>query len=200
MLRIRFVLALLGVVLGFYSVRAQAVPGFKGTVNNYDVGMNDDSGCRNAPTATQRACSQWFHVQFVAFENGIVRATIRVTNDSMQGYCGRIRIVVRDRANPPGQVLLNVQSPRLCISGKGGDTNFHERSSMFDWSFKTSAAVSQTGADLFMEPIEYQGTGLDFFSLIRDGAAIVGDILVVAGPIFDASSNTDRNSSFHSLH
>jgi len=175
----RLVLVLLIVPMAGYVAKAQ-VPGFHGTLNNYDVGMNDEEKCRHPQPGTQRACSQWFHVQFRAFDDGTVKAPIRVTNDSLEGYCGRIRIVVRDRANPPGKVLLDVQSPRRCIDGKSPG---HEVSGTWDWSFKTDPVVGRNGADLFMEPVEYEGKGIDFGHIISIAIEVVGAVAKVAEAI-----------------
>jgi hypothetical protein len=99
-----------------------AVPGFNGTVNNYGVGMNDKPECRHPPAGQQPACSGWFRFRFQADNDGTVHAPFRISNDSINGYCGAVKFVVRDRANPPGNILgtfrraLTAQMGKVLIS------------------------------------------------------------------------------------
>jgi hypothetical protein len=161
------------------SSKAQ-VPGFQGRVNNYDVGMNPTDECQH-PSNGHPACSQWFHLQFQAFNDGTVHVPIRITNDSLEGYCGRIRIIVKDR--PGGNGLGTFVSAPYCIKGKGADTNYHERTAYVDWTFQTDPAVGQRGGDLggFGIDEEYENLGPDwgtFFppelgDLVQVGEAIV---------------------------
>jgi hypothetical protein len=152
-----------------------AVPGFQGTVNNYGVGMNPEEGCRHPPNG-KPACSQWFRFKFQADNDGTAHAPFTITNDSLQGYCGAVKFVVKDRPN--GVVLGTFVSPRYCIKGKGKDTDFHERRADVDWTFKTDPAVGQKGGDLYGVGVDYESTGINF--------DFVGDILKVAEAIITA--------------
>lgn len=181
--RVQLILALLVVILAGYSSKAQ-VPGFQGTVNNYGVGMNPEDECRHPETGKPQACSQWFRFRFQADNDGIVHAPFTITNDSLRGYCGRVKIVVRDRANTPGNVLLTVLSPRYCIQGKGSGTDYHERRADVDWTFKADSAVGRNGADLYMVPVEYQDIGLNWGDILPTAIDIVGAAVKVAEAVF----------------
>ena len=122
------------------------IPGFQGTLNNYDVGMNPIQECQHPPNGHQ-ACSQWFHFKFQADTNGRVHAPIRITNDTLNPYCGRVTFIVKD--HPGGTVLGQFVSPRVCIDAKGADTNWHERTGYADWDFQADPAVGQRGGDLY---------------------------------------------------
>ena len=187
MIRLRLVLVVLMVIAA--QVKAQ-VPGFHGTVNNYGVGMNLDDGCRH-PSNGQPACSQWARFRFQAFDDGTVNAPFTVSNDSLHGYCGVVRLVVRDRANPPGNILGTFDSPRFCIAGKD-PLNGHERRYDAGWTFKTDPTVGQNGADLYGVGIydQYEDTGIDFVSwleaikdagdVIKDGTEVIGFVAALA--------------------
>ena len=165
-----------------YESKAQVVPGFQGTVNNYGVGMNPDEGCRH-PSNGNPACSQWFRFRFQAFNDGTVKAPFTITNDSLEGYCGAVTFVVRDRANPPGRILGTFRSPRYCFEGKGADTNYHERRADEQWSFKTDAAVGQNGADLYGYPVDYEGQGINWDQLLPGEVVVkVAEAVITAAP------------------
>lgn len=98
-----------------------------------------------------------------------------------------MRITVRDRATPPGNVLLTVLSPRYCIKGKGGDTDYHERGADVDWTFKTDPSVGLHGHDLYMVPEEYEDIGLNpdiWGEIIKKGIEIVGTAVKVKEMVF----------------
>jgi len=177
MFRARLVMALLAVVLAGYSATAQesTTPGFQNTVNNYGVGMNPEDKCRHPPDG-KPACSQWFRFKFQAFTDGTVKAPFTITNDSANGYCGRVHIIARDRANPPGNVLLDVRSALYCIEGKGDDTNYHERREDVDWTFKTDPSVGLYGHDLYMVPEEYEDTGIDWTAVLERVPGAIGTL------------------------
>jgi hypothetical protein len=143
------------------------VSGFQGTVNNYDVGMNPTGDCQH-PSNEHPACSQWFHFKFQAFADGMVQAPIRITNDSLNGYCGRVKLIVKDHAG--GTVLRTFISGRYYIDSKGSDTEYHERTVSMDWTFKADPAVGQRGGDLYGVGMneEYQDLGLNSPKLFPD--------------------------------
>src|ERR1700674_571389 len=147
MTRTRLVVALFAMVLAGYRATALGVTsGFQNTVNNYAVGMNPENECRH-PSDGKPKCSQHFNFHFQANTDGTINAPFELTNDSARGFCGRVRIIARDRANPPGNVLLNVRSGLYCIKGKGPDTSFHERVGHVDWTFKADPQVGLNGHD-----------------------------------------------------
>ena len=183
-MRARFALVVLGLVLaGHLAItQAETTSGFQNTVNNYNVGMNPQNECRH-PSNGRPACSQWFHFKFQANTDGTVNAPFSITNDSLNGYCGRVRIIARDRANPPGNILLNVLSPRYCIQGKGFDTDFHERVADVNWTFKTDPSVGLNGHDLYMVGEDYEDIGIDlgiWIGLARNAIEVVGFALKMA--------------------
>jgi hypothetical protein len=181
MIRPRLFFVLLTVMAGYPYLSKAQVPGFQGTVNNYGVGMNPDEGCRH-PSNGRPACSQWFRFRFQAFNDGTVQAPFTITNDSLQGYCGAVTFVVRDRANPPGRILGTFTSPRYCIKGKGADTNYHERRAEIQWSFHTDPAVGQLGADLWGYPVAYEDQGINWDQLIPYGQVVakVAEAIITA--------------------
>lgn len=132
------------------------VPGFQGTVNHYRVGMH--AGCPDR-------CSQWMNPDFRAFPDGRVESPITIENDSMRGFCGRIRMVVRDAAGldaegrPLGRVLGTFVSPKYCIQGKPPGKAIRY---VIPWSFQASPAVGQRGADLYGVPEEYEDIGMNW--------------------------------------
>jgi hypothetical protein len=153
--------------MGFAPLVYAQIPGFQGTINNYGVGMNPTNDCQH-PSNGHPACSQWFHFTFQAFSDGRVHAPIRITNDSLNGYCGRVKFIVKDR--PGGTVLGTFISGRYCIDGKGSDTGYHERTAYAEWDFQTDPAVGQRGGDLYGVGMneEYQDLGLNFGVLFPD--------------------------------
>ncbi len=164
----RLVLALLAVASAGYAARAQGTtPGFQGTVNNYAVRMNPSDDCQKRDIG----CSQHFNFHFQANTDGTVKAPFEITNDSLNGFCGRVHIVARDRAgNPPGNVLLDVRSGTYCIPGKGRDTDYHERVQHIDWTFTTNPQVGINGHDLYMVVENYRDTGIDWGKLLTSEA------------------------------
>jgi hypothetical protein len=107
-----------------------------------------------------------------------VHAPIRITNDSLNGYCGRVKFIVKD--HPGGTVLGTFVSARYCIEGKGADTNFHERTAYADWDFQTDPAVGQRGGDLYGVGINDDYQELEFWDfpetlgvLIKVGEAVI---------------------------
>jgi hypothetical protein len=157
------------------SPRAQSAqdktPGFQGTVNNYAVRMNPGDDCQKR----NDGCSQHFNFHFQANTDGTINAPFEITNDSLNGFCGRVRIVARDRAgNPPGNVLLDVRSGTYCIPGKGRDTGYHERVQHIEWSFTASPQVGINGHDLYMVVENYQDRGIDWGSVVAsEGPRII---------------------------
>jgi hypothetical protein len=120
--------------------------------------MNPSDDCQKR----DRGCSQHFNFHFQANTDGTINAPFEITNDSLNGFCGRVHIVVRDRAgNPPGNVLLDVRSGTYCIPGKGKDTAYHERVQHIDWSFTSDPQVGINGRDLYMVVEDYEDTGID---------------------------------------
>src|SRR5581483_12335218 len=103
MFRARLSVILLAVILTGYSTTAeQTTSGFQNTVNHYAVGMNPEQECRHPTPGRQPACSQHMNFHFQANTDGTINAPFEMTNDSWNGFCGRVRIVARDRAgNPP---------------------------------------------------------------------------------------------------
>jgi hypothetical protein len=176
---VRFaVTTLLAVLLTSSLVSGQGTtPGFQNTPNNYGVGMNPENECRHPPSYEQRKCSQHFYFRFQANTDGTVNAPFDMTNDSLEGFYGSVRIIARDRANPPGNVLLDVTSGVYCIPGKGGDTNYHERRQHVDWTFKANPSVGLNGHDLYMVPVEYRGTGLNFLQPAQDAIGTIGAVV-----------------------
>jgi hypothetical protein len=164
--RVQLVLSILALAAIYPSKAAASTPGFQGTINNYGVGMNPDDGCR-----VGRQCSQWFHFQFQAFPDGTVQAPFTITNDSMNGFCGRAVFVVKD--HPDGKILGVFQSPRYCIAGKGADTDHHERREQVVWTFQTDPAVGQNGGDLYGYGTDYQDLGPNWDQVIPEGQVIL---------------------------
>jgi len=164
------------------TTESPTTPGFQGTVNNYGVGMNPDEECRH-PANGHPACSQWFRFKFQANNDGTVNAPFTITNDSMNGYCGAVTFVVRDRAHPPGRILGTFTSERWCIRGKGADTGYHERRKTVSWSFRTDPIVGQRGADLYGYAVNYEGTGLNFAQVFpgEEIAVKIGEAILTAG-------------------
>jgi hypothetical protein len=160
-------------LMGCVQLVYAQVPGFQGTVNNYDVGMNPTDDCQH-PSNGHPACSQWFHFQFQAFTDGRVHAPIRITNDSLNGYCGRVRFIVKD--HPGGTVLGTFVSAWYCIEGKGSDTNYHERTACAGWDFQTDPAVGERGGDLYGVGIneDYRDLGVNWKDIFPPG---VGDLI-----------------------
>jgi hypothetical protein len=176
---------LLAVALpGDLATPEQTTPGFQNTVNNYAVGMNPEQECRHPAPGRQPACSQHMNFHFQANTDGTISAPFEMTNDSLGGFCGRVRIVARDRATPPGNVLLDVQSGKFCINGKGGNTDYHERVGHVDWTFQASPNVGRYGHDLYIVPVEYEDTGLDWAAVVQKAIAVIGTVVQVAGAIF----------------
>jgi len=174
-----FLAALVAVLFAGYSVRAEVTSGFQNTVNNYAVGMNPENECRHPAPGRQPACSQHFNFHFQANTDGTINAPFEITNDSLRGFCGRVRIVARDRAgNPPGIVLLDVRSGVYCMPGKGADTSYHERVQHVDWTFNASPNVGLNGHDLYIVGEDYQDTGLSLADLI---SGALGPVINVIG-------------------
>ena len=183
------------VVVSFAATRipgaaamAQTTPGFQGTVNNYAVGMNPEAACRQPPPGQRQACSQHFNFHFRANTDGTVNAPFEITNDSLDGFCGRVHIVARDRAgNPPGNVLLDVRSGTYCIPGKGSDTGYHERVQHIDWSFTADPQVGINGHDLYMVGEEYRDAGIDLGSILAGEAGrivkTIGTVIQIAAAV-----------------
>jgi hypothetical protein len=168
MLRLHVVLALL-VTVATANTRAQGTtPGFQGTVNNYAVRMNPGDDCQKRNIG----CSQHFNFHFRVNIDGTVDAPFEITNDSLNGFCGRVHIIARDRAgNPPGNVLLDVRSATYCIPGKGKDTNnYHERVQHIDWTFRADPRVGIDGHDLYMVVEDYRDTGVDWARVLTSEA------------------------------
>jgi hypothetical protein len=170
---------LAAVLCAGYSVRGEVTSGFQNTVNNYAVGMNPENECRHPASGKKPACSQHFNFHFQAKTDGTINAPFEITNDSLRGFCGRVHIVVRDRAgNPPGAVLLDIRSGLYCIPGKGADTHYHERVQHVDWTFNASPNVGLNGHDLYMVGEDYQDHGLKLADIV--GGAL-GPVVKVIG-------------------
>jgi hypothetical protein len=172
--------------LAGYTARAeqQVTSGFQGTVNNYAVRMNPGDDCQKRNVG----CSQHFNFHFRAKTDGTVEAPFEITNDSLNGFCGRVHIVARDRAGtPPGNVLLDVRSATYCMPGKGSDTSYHERVQHIDWTFTTNPEVGINGHDLYMVVEDYRDTGIDWGSLLVSvGPRIIetiGTVIKIAAAI-----------------
>ncbi len=177
MFRARLGFLLLVVVLAGYSATAQErTPGFQNTVNNYSVGMNPEDECRH-PSDGRPKCSQHFNFHFQANTDGTINAPFEITNDSLEGFCGRVHIIVRDRANPPGNILLDVRSGVYCIQGKGSDTGYHERVGHVDWTFKADPNVGINGHDLYMVGEEYRNLGINWGAVIGEAIKIIGTVV-----------------------
>jgi hypothetical protein len=145
--------------------------------------MNPIPECQH-PSNGHPACSQWFHFKFQADNDGTVHAPIRITNDSLRGYCGRVKFTVKD--HPGGTVLGVFVSGRYCIDGKGGDTNYHERTVNVDWTFKANPIVGQRGGDLYGVGMneEYQDIGLNFGQIVGElvnGAKKLAEAYIAIG-------------------
>jgi len=188
MMKKLILIAAMAIAVASYRATVQgATPGFQNTVNNYAVGMNPENDCRH-PSDGKPKCSQHFNFHFQANTNGTVNAPFEITNDSLNGFCGRVHIVVRDRAgNPPGNVLLDVRSGTYCIPGKGSDTNYHERVQHIDWSFIADPQVGINGHDLYMVGEEYRDTGIDWFKLLTSESgriiATIGTVIQIAAAV-----------------
>jgi hypothetical protein len=195
MLRVTSLLAGASVALCFTYQPAkaeEATSGFQGTVNHYGVGMNPESECRHPASGRMPACSQNFHFHFQANvdHDGTIQAPFEITNDSLAGFCGRVHIVVRDRARPPGNILLEKRTNRFCIDGKGRDTGFHERVQHIDFSLPNSPTVGLRGHDLFMEAEDYVDLGVDPIGVIV-GSGAIGTILRTIGQVIEIANGVD---------
>jgi hypothetical protein len=159
-------------------------PGFQNTVNNYYVRMNPGDDCQKRDIG----CSQHFNFHFQANTDGTINAPFEITNDSLNGFCGRVHIIVRDRpGSPPGKVLLDVRSGTYCMPGKGRDTDYHERVQHIDWSFTASPQVGINGHDLYMVVENYQDRGVDWAKVLTSEAdrivKTIGTVVQIAGAV-----------------
>lgn len=148
----------------------EVTPGFQNTVNNYTIPMDPTPpSCRPQNVG----CSKHMNFHFTAHTNGRIDIPFEMTNDDAgHGFCASVRIVARDRANPPGNVLLDVQSGYYCIDAKAPG---HERVGHVDWSFQDDPAVGINGHDLFMQITRYDEN--------FDWGKITGPLQVIAGVI-----------------
>jgi hypothetical protein len=170
------VFTVLTVLTTVASASAQEVtPGFQDTPNNYAMPMDPTpASCRQRNVG----CSKHMNFHFTAHRNGRIDIPFEMTNDDfLHGFCASVRIIARDRANPPGNVLLDVQSGYYCIDAKAPG---HERVGHVDWSFQDDPAVGINGHDLYMQITRYDET-IDWGKL-KDVLAVVGGVIKILSP------------------
>jgi hypothetical protein len=154
----------------------EVTPGFQNTVNNYTIPMDPTPpSCRPQNVG----CSKHMNFHFSAHTNGRIDIPFEMTNDdALHGFCASVRIIARDRANPPGNILLDVQSGYYCIDAKAPG---NERVGHVDWSFQDDPAVGIRGHDLFMQITRYD-ENIDWGKITDPIRVIAGVIKVLALP------------------
>lgn len=161
--------------IGSSALAEEITSGFQGTTNHYVVPMDaSPASCRQRNVG----CSKHMNFHFTAHRNGRVDIPFEMTNDdALHGFCASVRVIARDRASPPGNVLLDVQSGYYCIDAKAPG---NERVGHVDWSFQADPAVGNNGHDLYITIARYD-ENIDWGRL-SNVLSVIGGVIKMLSP------------------